>query len=106
MCIRDRATLNVVAYTDENLNGQMDAGEQGVGGLDDFYVYTYTQGPDRVLFPDATDTNGGFTAQVLPTDFGLFVNTVYLADAGYIWATTNYVRHLQGIPCLQTVQSR
>lgn len=45
-----------------------------------------------MLFPDTTDANGGFTAQVLPADFGLFVNTVYLADAGYIWATTSYIR--------------
>ena len=88
----EMATLNVIVYSDDNLNGQRDSGEAGVGGLDDFYVYTYTQGPDRVLFPDATDASGKFAAQVLPADFGLFVNEVYLDDAGYIWATTSYER--------------
>ena len=38
------------------------------------------------------DANGKITMDVAPTDFGVFANTVYLADAGYVWYTTSYER--------------
>ena len=88
----EMVTLDVVVYEDNNLNGLMDTGEFAAVGLDDFYVYPYIQGPDKVHLPNATDANGRFTAQMLPVDFGLHANTVSLESAGYIWATTNYMR--------------
>ena len=61
--------------------------------MDDFYTYVYTFGPyDGAIFLDATDANGKITARVVPADFEVLVNTVYLADAGYVWYTTNYER--------------
>ena len=88
----EMVTLDVVVYEDNNLNGLMDAGEFAAVGLDDFYVYPYIQGPDKVHLPNATDANGRFTAQMLPVDFGLHANTVSLESVGYTWATTNYMR--------------
>ena len=90
------ATVDIVVYSDENLNGARDAGEAGVGGLDDFYLYTYVYGPtDGAILltgSNATDDDGRITMQVAPADFGVFVNIVYLADAGYVWYTTDYQR--------------
>lgn len=88
-------TLNITAFVDANGNGAVDPGE-GVAGLDDFYVYTYVCGPtDGVTLltgENATGANGKITVDVLPADFGVFVNVATLGDAGYVWHTTSYER--------------
>ena len=88
-----QATLNILACGDDNFNGRMDAGEAGIVGLDDFYVYTYTLGPDAVVFPDATDANGGATVTgLVPVDFEVTVFADQLAGSGYVWTSTAYER--------------
>ena len=86
----ERVTLDILAYSDDNLNGQMDPGESGIEGLESFYVYTYTTGP--VAYP-VTDAAGRATVtDLVPADFALLAFVDNLAESGYIWANTTYER--------------
>ena len=87
----EHVTLNLVMYIDENLNGMMDADENTVSDLDDFYVFTYTIGP--VAYPIPDDMGRASVTNLVPADFGVFVHVDLLAEAGYVWATTSYNLH-------------
>ena len=82
-------TLNITAFVDANANGTADPGE-GVEGLDDFYVYTYTIGP--VAYPVPDGTGMAAVTDLVPADFALLVFVDQLAEAGYIWSSTAYSR--------------
>ena len=87
----EHVTLNLVMYIDENLNGMMDADENTVSGLDDFYVFTYTIGP--VAYPVPDEMGRASVTNLVPSDFAVFVHVDLLAEAGYVWATTSYSLH-------------
>ena len=86
----EQVTLEILAYGDDNFNGMMDPGEQGIEIPENiFYVYTYTTGP--VAYP-ATDGAGMATVNLVPSDFALLVFADQLAESGYVWASTSYER--------------
>ena len=87
----EHVTLNLVMYLDENRNGMMEADEQSVNGLDDFYVYTYTIGPVASPVPD--EMGYASVTNLVPSDFAVFVHVDLLAEAGYTWITTSYTLH-------------
>ena len=92
----DRVTLNITAYGDDSLNGVMDAGESPIGDIGGLYVRTYTIGPVANL---VTDGAGMATVtDLVPSDFAVLVYqdpdkpVDALAEAGYVWANTSYIR--------------
>ena len=87
----EQVTLNFVMYVDTNQNGMMDADEDTVSGLDDFYVYTYTTGP--VAYPVPDEMGRATINDLVPSDFAVLVHVDLLADAGYAWVTTSYTLH-------------
>ncbi|MCY4490868.1 MAG: ABC transporter substrate-binding protein [Thaumarchaeota archaeon] len=87
----EQVTLNFVMYVDANQNGMMDANEDTVSGLDDFYVYTYTTGP--VAYPVPDEMGRATVNDLVPSDFAVLAHVDLLADAGYVWVTTSYILH-------------
>ena len=87
----EQVTLNFVMYVDTNQNGMMDADEDTVSGLDDFYVYTYTTGP--VAYPVPDEMGRATVNDLVPSDFAVLAHVDLLADAGYVWVTTSYILH-------------
>ena len=86
----EQVTLDVLAYRDDNFNGQMDSDEQGVEGLTQFYVHTYTIGP--VALPPTDSAGAASVTDLVYADFALLVFVDHLAESGYIWTSTNYER--------------
>lgn len=87
----EQVTLDLMVFMDKNGNGDVDAGEAVTdvpAGL--FHVYTYTIGPVADLEFDA---DGATTiSDLVPADFGVFVDIGSLRESGYVWVNTDYER--------------
>ena len=79
----EQTDLTVTIYEDANRNGQRDAGESGIPGID-IVVYTYTIG-GHIL---TTDTAGVVVTNTVPADF-----IIYIYDmTGYTPTAYSYER--------------